>query len=74
MKCYRSLKILLKELKGYKMAKCIECEFYLTAKDTGNKPGCLQDGDVSSPKKDINCVEGGDKELCSTTPPPETIK
>ena len=45
------------------MAKCIECKFYITAEETGDKPGCMNDGDVSNPNEDINCVEGGDGEL-----------
>ena len=43
--------------------KCIECKFYLTAKDTGDKPGCVRGGDVFSPEKDINCTEAGDEVL-----------
>lgn len=52
--------------------RCIDCEFYITAEQTGDLPGCTTDGDVTNPTEDINCVGGGDKELCSTTPPPET--
>jgi len=43
--------------------KCTDCEFYLTAKDTGDQSGCCRGGDVTNPDKDINCPEGGDKEL-----------
>lgn len=43
--------------------KCINCEFYLTAKDTGDEPGCVNDGDVLNPERDINCAEAGDEEL-----------
>ena len=43
--------------------KCIECEFYLTVYDTGDKPGCVRDGDVANPRKDVNCAEAGDEEL-----------
>lgn len=43
--------------------KCIECQFYITAEQTGDEPGCEQDGDVTNPNEDINCVTGGDKEL-----------
>jgi len=45
------------------MAKCIECEFYITAEQTGDQPGCSQDGDVSNPNEDINCPDGGDEIL-----------
>jgi len=43
--------------------KCIECQFYITAEQTGDQPGCSQDGDVANPDEDINCVTAGDKEL-----------
>jgi len=43
--------------------RCINCKFYITAEETGDEPGCLNDGDVTSPEDDINCVEGGDEEL-----------
>lgn len=45
------------------MAKCTKCEFYITAEETGDQPGCSQDGDVSNPDEDINCPDGGDEEL-----------
>jgi len=45
------------------MARCIECKFYITAEETRDEPGCMNDGDVSNPSEDINCVEGGDEEL-----------
>ena len=45
------------------MAKCIKCEFYITAEQTGDKPGCSQDGDVTKPYENINCVAAGDEEL-----------
>jgi len=54
----------LSKINGDKiMAKCIECEYYITAKQTGDQPGCSQDGDVTDPNKDINCPEAGDEEL-----------
>ena len=43
--------------------KCVNCDYYITAEQTGDKPGCMNDGDVSNPNEDINCVEGGDEEL-----------
>ncbi len=43
--------------------KCIKCEFYITAEQTGDTPGCCQDGDVTSPNEDINCTEAGDEVL-----------
>ena len=43
--------------------KCIDCEFYITAEQTGDLPGCATDGDVTNPTEDINCVEAGDEEL-----------
>lgn len=43
--------------------KCIECEFYITAEETGDQPGCLQDGDVTDPHKDVNCASAGDEVL-----------
>jgi len=43
--------------------KCVECQFYITAEQTGDQPGCCQDGDVTNPNEDINCVAGGDEEL-----------
>ena len=45
------------------MAKCIECEFYITAEQTGDEPGCEDGGDVTNPNEDINCPAGGDEEL-----------
>lgn len=45
------------------MAICVECEFYITAEQTGDKPGCSDDGDVTKPNEDINCVAAGDEEL-----------
>ena len=46
--------------------KCIDCEFYmLPGRDLPKlaEPGCSEDGDITNPNKNINCVAGGDKEL-----------
>ncbi len=45
--------------------QCINCPFYITAKETGDQPGCVNDGDVTNPDKDINCAVAGNKELLS---------
>ena len=43
--------------------KCTKCEFYITAEETGDQPGCSQDGDVTNPNEDINCASAGDEIL-----------
>lgn len=43
--------------------KCVECEFYITAYETEDLPGCSRDGDVTNPRRDINCAEAGDEVL-----------
>ena len=42
---------------------CIDCEFYITAEQTGDEPGCAAGGDCSEPEEDINCAEAGDEVL-----------
>lgn len=41
----------------------VQCNFYLTAKETGDEPGCAADGDVTNPEQDIYCgdVDGDDE-------------
>lgn len=46
--------------------KCIDCEFYnppTTINKVKIQAGCVNDGDITNPTEDINCVEGGDEEL-----------
>lgn len=51
------------------MARCInkktgeKCKFYITAEETGDQPGCADDGDITNPEEDVNCVAAGDEEL-----------
>ena len=40
-----------------------QCKFYITAEETGDQPGCADDGDITNPEEDINCVAAGDEEL-----------
>jgi len=50
------------------MAKCIDkengnCKFYITAEETGDEPGCANDGDVTNPELNTYCGEiDGDNE------------
>lgn len=39
------------------MARCTQCNFYMTAEETGDEPGCAAGGDVSNPDEDIYCGE-----------------
>lgn len=51
------------------MARCIDgnkkCKFYITAEETGDRPGCFDDGDIDNPTLDIYCavIDGFDGDM-----------
>lgn len=48
------------------MAKCISCEFYnppIVINCVEIEGSCMNDGDITNPNEDINCVAAGDEEL-----------